>query len=54
MSFTICVSEDATQYLRNNEIKICAVLENNQLVDDCITSGRVDADPGRTNNNLDS
>ena len=33
MSFTICVSEDATQYLGNNKVKICVVLENDQLIE---------------------
>ena len=33
MSFTICVSKDATQYLGNNKVKICVVLENDQLIE---------------------
>lgn len=33
MSFTICVSEDATKYLKNNKVRSCVVLENEQLIE---------------------
>lgn len=33
MSFTICVSEDATKYLKNNKVRICVVLEDEQLIE---------------------
>lgn len=32
MSFTVCVSNDATQYLNNNEVKISVVLEDEQVI----------------------
>lgn len=33
MSFTICVSEDATKYLENNNVKICIILENEEIIE---------------------
>lgn len=32
MSFTICVSEDATKYIKNDTVKICIVLENDEII----------------------
>lgn len=33
MSFTICVSEDAIKYLGDKGVRICVVLEDEQLID---------------------
>ena len=32
MSYTVCVSENATKYLKDNAAKICIVLENEELI----------------------
>ena len=33
LSFTICVSEDATKYLGDSTVRICVVLEDDEIIE---------------------